>query len=191
MIDYIGNHRTFLVKPLTLFESLTQVKPSDREIWNALEKIQSGEIELPPGCEVTYELESVDILKGLLKLTTKPGQALQEYYIDFKERTGQRPTAVEAFHDGFSPRFARAPYGSWFKFVDQMGDLTPGQRSAIVSCGDFLDVVETTPMTRSYKMLALKILLKTDRIPGSISVICHRPCDGIRETCRRFVPFAI
>jgi len=170
VIDYIGNHRTFLLKPLTLLEALTPLKPTDREIWNALERVQAGTMELPPGCEVTYELQSVEILKGLLKLGSKPEQAMREYYVDFKERTGQRPTAVEAFHDGFSPKFVRKPYGSWLKFVDEMGDLALGQQSVLESCGDVLDAIEKTPMTRSYKMLLLKALLKVDRIPGRISI---------------------
>ncbi len=170
VIDYIGNHRTFLLKPLTLLEELIPLKPTDRDIWNALERIQADAMELPPGCEVTYELESVEILKGLLKLGSKPGQAMREYYEDFRERTGQRPTAVEAFHDGFSPKFVRSLYGSWLKFVNEMGDLALGQQSALESCGDVLEAIEKTPMTRSYKMLLLKALLKVDRIPGRISL---------------------
>jgi len=121
VIDYIGNHRTFLLKPLTLLQALLPVNPSDRAIWNALESLQKGTLELPPGCEVTYDLESVEILRGLLKVSSKPGEAVREYYQEFKERNGQRPTAVEAFHDGFSPKFVRGPYGSWLKFVDSMG----------------------------------------------------------------------
>jgi len=170
VIDYIGNHRTFLLKPLTLLEALMPLKPTDRDIWNALESVRENAANLPPGCEVTYDLESIEILKGLLKLQSKPEQAMREYYLDFKERNGQRPTAVEAFHDGFSPRFARPPYGSWLRFVQEMGDLTLGQQSVLRNCGDFLEAIETTAMTRSYKMLVLRALLRMNRIPGDISV---------------------
>jgi hypothetical protein len=170
VIDYIGNHRTFLLKPLTLLGSLTPFKATDRDIWNALEKVRTGTAELPPGCEVTYELEAIGILESLLKLTSKPEQAVKEYYVDFKERNGQRPTALEAFHDGFSPRYVRKLHGSWFRFVERMGDLTPGQQSVLLSLEDFLESIETTPMTRSYKMLVLKALLKMDRLPGSIDI---------------------
>ena len=93
---------------------------------------------------------------------------MREYYLDFKERNGQRPTAMEAFHDGFSPQWVRRPYGSWLRFVGQMGDLTPGQQEVLIKFGDFLEAVETTPMTRSYKMLVLKALLRMNRLPGEI-----------------------
>ncbi len=52
-----------------------------------------------------------------------------------------------------------------------MGDLTPGQQSALDSADGFLEAIEQTPMTRSYKMLLLKALLRLDRIPGEISVV--------------------
>ena len=63
VIDYIGNHRVFLLKPQTLFG----LPSGDREIFNLLERLQNGTQELPPGCEVTYELEAVEILKSLLR----------------------------------------------------------------------------------------------------------------------------
>lgn len=63
VIDYIGNHRVFFLKPQTLFG----LPSGDREIFNLLERLRTGTQELPPGCEVTYELEAVEILKSLLK----------------------------------------------------------------------------------------------------------------------------
>jgi hypothetical protein len=53
----------FLLKPRTLFG----LPSGDREIFNLLERLRTGTQELPPGCEVTYELEAVEILKSLLK----------------------------------------------------------------------------------------------------------------------------
>ena len=51
VIDYIGNHRTFLLKPRTLF----QLGPGDGAISAALKMLLAGKTDLPPGCEVTYE----------------------------------------------------------------------------------------------------------------------------------------
>src|SRR6185503_11413503 len=51
VIDYIGNHRTFLIKPQTLFG----LPAGDREILNLLERLEGGTADLPPGCEVIYE----------------------------------------------------------------------------------------------------------------------------------------
>ena len=48
VIDYIGNHRTFLLNPQTLF----QLDPGDAQIARALDLVTKGEADLPPGCEV-------------------------------------------------------------------------------------------------------------------------------------------
>ncbi|MCI0570367.1 MAG: DUF3427 domain-containing protein, partial [Myxococcaceae bacterium] len=166
VIDYIGNHRTFLLKPRTL---LQLPAGNDRELSAALERVQQGEWELPPGCEVTYELEAFDLLSSLMRLP-KDDDALKAYYEDFRERHGERPTAAEAYHDGYAPRSARKVYGSWLGFVRAMGDLSPAQLAARESAGAFLEALESTPMTKSYKMLVLQAMLNLDAFPGHVEL---------------------
>lgn len=174
VIDYIGNHRTFLIKPRTLLA----LPEGDMVIAQALQRAVEGNLhELPPGCEVTYTLEAIEILRGLLR-TGPDDKALSTWYADFRERHGTRPLAVEAFHDGYVPRSARRSDGSWLRLVHRMGDLEPAQvslvatqpeaTSTVAAAGRFLDELETTPMTRSYKMLVLLAMLNEDTLPGSI-----------------------
>ena len=165
VIDYIGNHRTFLLKPRTLF----QLGPGDGAISAALKMLLEGKADLPPGCEVTYELAAVDILKALLRAPSPP-EALRSYYTDFRERRGQRPTAAEAFHDGYRPRSVRQTFGSWLRFVKAMGDLSETERLVFDSVGGFLDNLEITPMTKSFKMLMLQAMLNTDSLPGGMTI---------------------
>jgi hypothetical protein len=166
VIDYIGNHRIFLTKTQALFG----LGRSDREVALALDRLKTGEMELPPGCSVTYELEVQDILRSLLR-STPAGELLEEYYRDFKEMRGSRPLAGEAFLDGFNPRAARrGGYGSWLDFVQAMGDLDPRQKEVRERMGAFLEQLEVTPMTKSYKMLVLQAMLGEDAFPGSISL---------------------
>ena len=61
---------------------------------------------LLPGCEVTYELETVEILKALLRRSATE-DALDRFYRDFKALHGLRPTAVEMYQDGYNPRAVR------------------------------------------------------------------------------------
>ena len=165
VIDYIGNHRSFLLKPRTLF----QLPPGDGQIDRALRALEAGSAELPPGCEVTYELGAVDIIKALLRIP-KSDEALRVYYESFRELQGTRPKAVEAFHDGYGPRSARRTYGSWIRFVDSMGDLGAEQTELLEHVGEFLDQLEVTQMTKSFKMLTLSAMLNRDALPGDIAV---------------------
>jgi len=164
VIDYIGNHRSFLLKVRALFN----LGPSDADIGRLLTQISANKITLPPGCAVTYDLQAIDILKGLLRLGT--GSPLVEAYTDFRERHGIRPRAVEALHDGYNPRSVRAAHRSWLRFVDGMGDLGPGQKQLLQSLGEILDVLEITPMTKSFKMLTLLAMLNHDALPGAINI---------------------
>ena len=122
VIDYIGNHRTFLLKPQTLFS----LPAGGQEVLNLLERAREGPIEIAPGCFVTYELETIDILRGLIRVTTDRQEALKRYYEEFLELHGARPRALEAFHEGYNPRAARAAHGSWLGFVANARRPRPG-----------------------------------------------------------------
>jgi len=166
VVDYIGNHRVFLVKVQTLFDL-----PAGRQhVFNCLEKVQAGEWPLPPGCEVTYELEAIEILRKLAQPPGSQDQALRRYYEDFRELHGERPTASEAHHDGFNLRSVRTRYGSWLAFAREMGDLPGDLGRAFEAHRQFLMALETTEMTRSFKMLVLKAMLDADALPGAISM---------------------
>ncbi|WP_239031796.1 DUF3427 domain-containing protein [Paroceanicella profunda] len=120
VIDYIGNHRSFLTK----VAALLQAGSGDRSVSGRLDAWERGELALPPGCEITYELEVIDILRALL--TPREGAAeLEAFYREFRARQGMRPTAIEMFRNGFDPR--ATGHGGWFSFVRDMGDPLPEQ----------------------------------------------------------------
>jgi hypothetical protein len=166
VIDYIGNHRAFLTKAQTLL----MLPSGDVQLARALDLLEAGQMELPAGCEVTYELEAVNILRALLR--PDRGHALQLYYEDFKAQHGHRPTAVEAFHEGHLMRAGIAGHGSWLAFVEAMGGLEARELRVRSNpqAAAFLAELEVTPMTKSYKMLVLLAMIEADRFPGGISI---------------------
>lgn len=129
VVDYIGNHRTFLLKPQTLFN----LGPGRQHVLNLLERLDEKNAELPPGCNVTYELEAVNILRALAATGTAGAlAALRQRYEDFKELHDVRPTATEMYHEGYDPRAVRRrkAYASWLLFANAMGvgHLRPRRR---------------------------------------------------------------
>jgi hypothetical protein len=183
VIDYIGNHRSFLVKPRTLF-ALTG---GDAEISYALRLIDEGRAGelLPPGCSVTYELEVRDILRQLLEQRSRGGNALETYYREFRDRQGERPTAAEAYADGHDPKAARLLYGSWFQLVHAMGDLSEDEQQLESQLRTFLTMLEATRMTKSFKMLVLLAIIADDAFPGEISIA--RLVERVQQLARRSV----
>ena len=166
VIDYIGNHRTFLQPPMILLAG-----GSDRpgELLMALERLERGEFELPAGCSVTYDLEALNILKALAK-PSLGANATALWYRSFRERYGERPTASEAWHAGYDPKMVRKGFGSWLGFVNAEGDLDELHGRAFKAHRAFLEMLEVTPMTKSYKMLVLLAMLSRDSFPGEIPI---------------------
>ncbi|MCA8969332.1 MAG: DEAD/DEAH box helicase family protein [Planctomycetes bacterium] len=171
VVDYIGNHRSFKVKP----QALLNLSPGDAAIQRALLAVAErrfDELELPPGCRVSYELEAREFLEAQLRTPTAT-QALVEWYQEFNERTGVRPRAIEAFHESLSPRSARKSHGSWLRFVGAQGGLSVAQEQVIRAAdasAAFLEELERTRMERSFKMIVLLAMLRRDALPGSIPV---------------------
>jgi hypothetical protein len=144
---------------------------SDRqELVQLLDAYDRGTLQLPPGCEVTYELEAKNNLRMQIGPMPSAPEALRTFYRDFREREGRRPTAMETLHEGYNPRSVRVSHGSWLGFVADQGDLDPDEAEAREAAKGFLNSLEITPMTRSYKMLVLLSMLNRDALPGSITV---------------------
>ena len=90
--------------------------PTDASLRQAIQRVTQGEIELPAGCEITYDLEAIDILDRLLK---RDGQdAIDLWVSDFVEQQGTRPQLSELQNAGLNPRALFTKYGSWFGYLE-------------------------------------------------------------------------
>jgi superfamily II DNA or RNA helicase/diadenosine tetraphosphate (Ap4A) HIT family hydrolase len=169
VIDYIGNHRSFLVKIQSMLNPFIDGVVSDAEIALALRRLENNELELPDKCHVTYELETRNIIAGLLR-SRDSDDAILTFYRDYFERNEYRPSAGDLYRAGYNPRALRSSFGSWLGFVHSMNGFSNDEDSAYRSLRTFLDSLESTPMTKSYKMLLLMALLNLDALPGSVHI---------------------
>ena len=163
VIDYIGNHRIFL----TRLRALLQAGPSERALRKALDALRAKQITFPVNCGVTYDLEALEILESLLHRPS-PDEELADYYMDFKKRHGFRPTASETQRAGLNPRSKK--HVSWLNFVASMGDLSAVEHTVWTAHKDLLNDIETTHMTKSYKMLVLRAIIEAEAFPGRIAL---------------------
>ncbi len=168
VIDYIGNHRVFLTKVQALLSSVLGLGESHQELREFVLALKRRAAELPAGCEITYELQVVDVLSALLRPTSGE-ELLRETYEEFRIQHGRRPTAREMFMSGGLQReTVRRGFGSWFGLVGQMGDLAAPEREVMQRHAAFLGEVEQSRMERSYKMLVLEAMLEEGALPGVI-----------------------
>ena len=166
VIDYIGNHRTFTQGAMALLPGAGQRLG---ELSMALERLANGDVRLPPGCEVVYELEALNILRAL---ATPPStvDAMTAWFQSFWEQYGSRATASDAYDAGFDPRTVRRQFGGWFAFVDALEALSPDESDAFKANRSFLEALDVTRMTKSYKMLVLLAMIAEGHFPGAIEI---------------------
>lgn len=158
VVDFIGNHRSFLQKP----QALVYLTGEDVPPFVALEKVREQRLELPDGCHVEIETEAIDMLAKLARVSRE--DLLLYEYLSFRDNHGHRPSLEQLFAAGVQLKVIRDRYESWFHFVDQQGDLDDDQRRVLSRhSGWFADLLKTR-MTKSYKMVALEALIEGDAL---------------------------
>jgi superfamily II DNA or RNA helicase/HKD family nuclease len=167
VIDYIGNHRAFLMKLRGMAVIVGRDAESSGRQREVLEAIRDKQITLPAGCDITYETTAIDILQHLLR-PTRTEEVLESFYRDFEERNGIRPTAVETFHAGLNPRSNSDR--SWFAFVERMDGMSPAEQAAWSAARDFFLNLEKTETSRSYKIVLLLAMLDGETLNPSLSI---------------------
>lgn len=194
VIDFVGNHHSFLMKPRVLLKmSPSAGMLTDRAV---VEAAETGEFDLPPGCSAEFELGAVELLRQLLaqradrrgRAARDEAAALAEYCVNYAEEHGARPTAAQASRSvGIKPGsgpIKRA--GGWHRFLSRRELLSDGHQSAVEEAGDVLRALETESITKSYKLVALQALLELGGAfePVSVAQVAERSLQAIREDHR-------
>lgn len=174
VIDFVGNHRIFaqrLIHILSLHKAAAN--------WTTLEKWLNGEMpELPDGCLVDVEVEAKDLIR--LFIPTGPSQAIEAYRA-IRDELGRRPTILEVFNKGLLPRPIAARDGSWFEFCRNEGDLDEREAQVCEQFGDWLKMLETTGMNKSYKMVVLRVLLDQESLSATVDL------NQFARACRKYL----
>ncbi|MBL0711764.1 MAG: DEAD/DEAH box helicase family protein, partial [Colwellia sp.] len=158
VIDFIGNHESFLNKPASLLgDNTTKVNPAIiiAKIKKGLDKGAS----LPDGCFINYAPELIELWQ---KLAKKYRHNADEDYQLLTNQLGYRPTATEFFQSGYDLTKMRKQCTSWFNLVlSQHADIK--LKNMLVHYGDFLlNAIETTQMSKSFKAILLEAFLTLD-----------------------------
>lgn len=165
VVDFVGNHQSFLTPLRTLLSLELGHRVTDREIAAALE---SGEFHLPAGCSIDYSLEAIDLLRGLV--TTRPSRGmefLRELCTQLYDEDGFRPTALQVALAGGN---LAAGQQGWFQLMRDLGLLSPDEKAVMDVADTVLHEIETTSMTRSFKMVVLQVMFREGVLTSGVDV---------------------
>ena len=181
VIDFVGNHRVFASRLMHLF-ALVPAAGDEIEATNChafLKAFLAGTPPaLPPGCLVDVDLEAKDLLA---RLAPQTGVRVVEAYRDLRADLARRPTMMELFHRGYNPRTLPPEFTTWFDFVAAEGDATALEAECLGRFRDWFVMLATTRMTKSFKMVLLRVLLDND------AVFSGMPIPELAAKCREFL----
>ena len=173
IIDFIGNHKSFLEKPAALFDFDLNAK----NIKEFSENYKNEKLPLPEKSRIYFDPEILDFYEKMVSQS----MTYLDQYDEYKNKDNLRPSATQ-FHQfiGNLSR-VRSDYGSWFNFISEMGDLTDKSESCLSSHEKFLRYLEKTRMTRSFKMILLQVFLENKMEKISIDELSVRSYNLLKE----------
>ncbi|GAL06096.1 ATP-dependent RNA helicase YejH [Photobacterium aphoticum] len=168
VLDFIGNHRTFLNKQEVLGLSLGQ-----RAASSALRSSSGEAPRLGAGCFVNLDPQ---IIAFWAQLSKQYRNTAEEDYLNLEGHLGHRPQAVEFYRAGYDLAKVSKQHKSWFGLVAQHceSDTT---RSVIARHHDFLfNAVQKASMTKCFKAVLLEAFLELDgfQTPPTIEQLAAR-----------------
>jgi superfamily II DNA or RNA helicase/HKD family nuclease len=148
VIDLIGNYRNLEVK-LRLFGEMERKNGKTRFVSS-----------LPEACLFNLDTQSIDLIARYHEQLPLRKRRLVQNYLDVKYRLGRRPSYLEVHLHGWeSAKGYRQEWGSYAEFLLYMGELTEAEKQAVNTYRNLIRDVESTSMSRSYKMVLLKCML--------------------------------
>ena len=173
IIDFIGNHKSFLEKPAALFDFDLNAK----NIKEFSENYKNEKLPLPEKSRIYFDPEILDFYEKMVSQS----MTYLDQYDEYKNKDNIRPSATQ-FHQfiGNLSR-VRSDYGSWFMFINEMGDLTDKSESCLSSHEKLLHYLEITKMTRSFKMILLQVFLENRMEKISIDELSIRSYNLLNE----------
>jgi len=161
VLDFIGNHISFFRKP----EALFKVGVTNKARKDFIKDAKDEAMCLPSGCFVNYDLQSIQFMEKLIE--TKVDQQ-EEIYRALRESYGRRPVLAEFYRAGGGVDAIRREHGQWFAFVkgeknnEGNPDFDKLEKACLEAYESFFQEVETTKLTKSFKLILLEALIELD-----------------------------
>ncbi len=164
IVDFIGNHRSFLQRP----QALVYLTGKSVTGYEAVRLLLDKRLELPEGCSVDIETEALDMLR---RLAGSPAADTLDYeYTLFRDTHGRRPTASELFQElgTFTGLWRR--HSTYFDLARHYDDLTVDEERALERHRAWFNDLSRTKLTKSFKLIALLALLDAGALTTQMTV---------------------
>ncbi|WP_083495854.1 DEAD/DEAH box helicase family protein [Methanobrevibacter millerae] len=183
VLDFIGNYKKANMAPFLLsgydYNTKTLLNESVMEF------------EYPDDCYIDFDFKLVDLFKIQATQELKIKDRIVLEYESIKAKIGKRPSRVDLFlgmDDSIITSMKKSSkinlFRDYLKFLDDNDELNIEEREFISTpAHDFLKTIETTNMTKSYKMPILKAFYNDGEIKLDITE------DDVYKSMREFYSY--
>ena len=106
------------------------------------------------GCQIDIEIAVIDMLRHFLPANPNPSLQL---YRQFKSIHGQRPKlkTIAALQIPKINLYGPLQHKDWFSFLSHERDISGTEKLLLSQAHPWFSMLEHTPMTKSFKMIAM------------------------------------
>ena len=170
VLDFIGNYKKANLVPFLL---------SGKE-YSAAEckKNKQGDYEFPEECIVDFDFRIIDIFKKQAEREMKVKDKIKEQFDIVYDMLGHRPSRVELFtymddnvyQNIRSKNKSMDPFKNYLEYIKENDELSYDEEKLYNSRGrEFINMIETTSMSKTYKMPVLLAFYNDGDIKMEIS----------------------
>ncbi len=118
------------------------------------------DLDFPDGCMVDFDLRLIDLFQEIARRNQTVKERIRSAYYHVKELLGKVPNRMELFtymddavYQLCLNRPAENPFRKYLEFLHELGELSEEEQRIFDGIGrEFLALLETTDMQKSYKM---------------------------------------
>lgn len=170
VLDFIGNYKKVNLVPFLL---------SGKE-YSSIESKNNrqSDYEFPEECIVDFDFRIIDIFKNQAEREMKVKDKIKEQFEIVSDMLGYRPTRIEFFtymddevyQNIKSKSKAMNPFYNYLEYIKENDKLTDDEEILYNSRGrEFINMIETTSMSKTYKMPVLLAFYNDGDIKMEIS----------------------
>lgn len=154
VLDFIGNYKKANLVPYLLSGDVRNIDAK------AKNKVLPKEEEYPEDCIVDFDFKLIDLFKKMAEDQKKLVDLVKEEFYRIKNELGRVPTRYEIYKyiddDIYSSIRAKTKvniFNDYLSFLYSIDELTEEEKVLVkTKAHDFIKLLETTSMTKTYKM---------------------------------------
>ena len=163
ILDFVGNYKGAYLKPVYLTGKIT---PKNLTNYNM------NDFELPENCNINFDFKLIDLFKEMTKNKISIKEQLKEEYFKIKESIQNRPKIMDIFQESNYPvNIYLQFFQNWLNFkieIEESEEYEKKWTKNIV--GNFLEEIEKTAMTKSYKIPVFLSFIDGQKINCSVKI---------------------